>query len=350
VDVFLDADVLYHDPFLNSIHGSELLSMAESGKLTLHMSSVVYEEILNNYQKELEKYFGEIKKAVHNLEKYNLLTDDVEQEVVIKHDIKYHLENLRQFYLNLIDYGVLNIIDYDNSFLPELVKRSLKRIKPFTEAKQEFRDGITWLSYVKYASDHGLEKCHFITNNKNDYCEKGELHPDLKRDSDKFLLYSSIREFVTNSEELSLLKQNLELERWVEEEEIDAGTVCAIIERHAFNQLHSECIFYVENTPTRIKHGFDVYDHTMIDAFGLTIHGVEDDIEIDVVNGSIIINGIIQVGINVDVQERNPLYEPGDEEYFFIGSAEVDLSVEFNLKIKRDYEFVDVEFTRIYQE
>ncbi len=38
--------------------------------------------------------------------------------------------------------GLIHTVHYSNDILPELIRRSIYRIKPFTESKQEFRDAI----------------------------------------------------------------------------------------------------------------------------------------------------------------------------------------------------------------
>ncbi len=98
---------------------------------------------------------------------------------------------------------------------------SINRQKPFTEKKTELKDALIWLTYSDYANSNKLNNCHLLTANCCDFCDLNlikqnqvELHPDLKKDCDKFKVYLNIKEFYkTNSDWLD--SPILEFKHWI---------------------------------------------------------------------------------------------------------------------------------------
>jgi predicted nucleic acid-binding protein len=344
MEIFLDSNIFYSDPFMSSLYNKLLLELSEADGVNLYVSDVVLKESINNFEKKIKEHLEKINKEKEKMER--LVNNEIEISVDVKHDSTYYVNALKSFYDDLIEKGVIQIVGYDNDILPELVERSIKRIKPFSDNKMEFRDAIIWLSYVAFAEENGFEKCHFITRNKNDFANKdGVLHEDLRNDSESFILYNSARELIEqNNEEINTIKRSVELEKWVEEENLinRSDEICRIIETQAFDKVHNECINFIEKQDAEFVMNMDFYDYAYLNAFGLAIHDVES-MNVEVVYGKVIITGKLHAEVHVEVYEYNIMYEPGDEQYFYRGSDSVDLIVEFSLTLSEEYKIKDFE-------
>ena len=99
--------------------------------------------------------------------------------------------------------GIIIRLETKNEFLPEVIERSIKRKKPFTENKQEFRDCLIWLTYADKVESDKLENCFFITTNSSDFYDKeGNLHEDLVQDSKNIKLHKDVHQFMENEDEM----------------------------------------------------------------------------------------------------------------------------------------------------
>jgi len=72
----------------------------------------------------------------------------------------------------------------DNTILLEAANRNLKKLAP-NRVKDSYKDTVNILTLVDYLKQNGNVPCYFVTNNYEDFSEKGKqmnLHPDLKAD------------------------------------------------------------------------------------------------------------------------------------------------------------------------
>lgn len=208
--IFLDSNVFHNDAFLNYQSNKKLVQLAKLKKIKLYISCVVLMEVKNNYEKQLRQYnksITDINSKINRLKQLNL---KAYEEI----EIEAELVKFDKYYENLEKQKIINIIEAPNTLLPELIFRSINRIKPFSESKQEFRDAIIWLTYARLAEEKGLNNCFFITDNFRDFCrdeasserknnekrivgQQWDVHPDLSEDSKRFkILQSSMDVFV----------------------------------------------------------------------------------------------------------------------------------------------------------
>jgi predicted nucleic acid-binding protein len=341
--VFLDSNFCYTDPFMQkNIHNRLLIELAEKEHITLYVSEVVRKEILNNFRKELDKYFGALKTNESKIIK--LLREEDSSPISWKYTVEDYIEELDTFLAELEDKGIIQIVPYSNDMLPELVERSIKRIKPFTDKKLEFRDAIIWLSYVKFANEHKLDHCYLITKNTEDFLKNGELHPDLQKDSTAFTIYKDAQEFIEKSKEVKDLQKFLELEKWVEEKDFPSNpdVIMNLIESQCFDHVYYACSNYLMDKAYSIPIKYDTYDTKWLELYGITFKSASN-IDVEIVLDNIIVSGYLVVEAFFEVNERNPLYEPGEEEYFHLGSDEIDLSIRFSLILNENMNIEDID-------
>ncbi|KIL80718.1 PIN domain-containing protein [Bacillus badius] len=333
MEIFLDSNIIYSDPFMESIYAQQLLKLAELDFVDIYMASVVVEEIKNNYRKQINKEYLTLNKNISNLSKHTY--QNIEKYIVIKKDENYLIEEFNNFYDDLFKRGVIKVLQYPNDILPELINRSIKRIKPFTERKQEFRDAIIWLTYVNYVKENSLVDCHFINNNINDFLEDGKIHPDLKADNNNFIFYRSFREFFSsNNKDLEYVKSEV-LTYFCDEIKYRQSDIFELIYSDHFSTLEIESADYIDNNSDYISTDYSLSGRGYLEPAGLDIVEIKN-YYVDVINNDIIINGSLLVNQQFEVHEYNPLYEPGDDEYFYSGSDEIDLLIEFTVRINTD--------------
>lgn len=347
--VFLDSNFCYTDPFMQeNMYNRILIELAEAGYITLCMSDVVRKEILNNFEKEVKKHFDVIKNNKDKMmQKYMRKTDSPPFEWSLK--VEDYVANLEDRLKQLDEDGTIEMIPFSNDILPELVERSIKRIKPFSESKLEFRDAIIWLSYVAFVEPRELERCYFITANTDDFSKDGKLHPDLVKDSAAFVLYKNAQEFIQKSQEVKELQKVHKLELMIEEIDYpnNPHLIKNMLEEHMyFNEVFSYCSSYLFSHPNRIPLKVETFETEWLELYSMDYKEVEY-IETETVLGNIIITGYLVVEAQFEVNERNPSYEPGDEEFLHMGSDEVDLRVRFSLNLDENLDIVDFDIDDI---
>ncbi|KJD43602.1 PIN domain-containing protein [Paenibacillus terrae] len=242
MNIFLDTTVLYRDPFLSQNLGSGLVKAARNRELRIYISEVVLEEAKRHYLRKVETPIVQLRKAIKDYNSVSLLPEIP----IVLPELNEVAERFEAYYNELMMSNIVKIVPYDNNLLPELVHRSINRIKPFTDKKQEFRDGIIWLSYARLAETEDLTNCFFITNNTSDYFSGkrgGELHPDLKKDSKRFSLFKSL-ESLMFTDMYKEKEQNLQLIQWIENNDLDTDKLLELLEPF-HNDFCEEASIYV---------------------------------------------------------------------------------------------------------
>lgn len=345
MQVFLDSNFCYKDPFMSkNIFNKLLLELAEEAHIKLYMSEVVKKEIINNFEKELTKSLDVIKDHEGKINK--LIKGDLVTPIMWVQTVEHYLMELDSHLTSLEDEGIIEIIPYSNDILPELVDRSIKRIKPFTEKKLEFRDGIIWLSYVEYAKSKNLEGCYLITKNSEDFLKNNEIHPDLLKDSRSFTIYKNAEDFIKNCSEAQSLKKRLD---WVETQDFShhPDEVLDLISTQCFEKVHDACVDYVNKAFSMpLPSNIITFDTEWYELNDIELKEVTQ-IDVSVVLDTIIISGYLGIEADYDVYERNPSYERGELEYFLMGSADANLYVKFSISINEDLEVEDMDIDEI---
>ncbi|MBU5214948.1 PIN domain-containing protein [Heyndrickxia oleronia] len=330
MEVFLDSNIIYSDPFMESIYAQQLLKLAEYDFITIYMSSVVVDEIKSNYRKQINKEFGQLKKNIEILSKHTF--QNIEVYVTLNKEQDYLIQEFDGFYKDLFERKLIHVLDYSNNILPELVNRSISRVKPFTDKKQEFRDAIIWLTYTNYAKENSLVDCHFITNNKSDFLEDGNIHKDLLKDSSDFVFYNSYKEFFSdNNKDLEYVRSEV-LSYWTDELKYMQSDIFDRISYDYYDKIEIETSDFVDRNADYITINHELSSRGSLEPSGIDLIEI-NDYNVSLINNDIIISGSILVNQQFEIYEYNPLYEPGDEEYYYSSSDEVILLVEFTLKI-----------------
>ena len=70
--------------------------------------------------------------------------------------------------------------------IEDVLERDLASRKPFSSSGKGFRDTLVWETIKRYLADLGdQDVVYFVTNNTEDYCLNGVIHPDLATEIEK---------------------------------------------------------------------------------------------------------------------------------------------------------------------
>lgn len=234
--IFLDTNIFFNNWHFKSGDFKFLFNYIENTDSVLLISELVCEEAENIRNRELESIVTVLKQEVKKCAKYNSTLIEFEFDKL--NEEKYSFKSLLNEKASDIIYFA-----YDSIKQSDVVKRALKRIKPFQEGEKGYRDTLIWLSFLSYLSINNIEsEVAFITANKEDFFNsKGDdFHPDLKADIEHLNLKCEIK---TYNSLFSFIKSN------VNKDEHDI-TQSKLLEDHLYTieyELENEAIDFINN-------------------------------------------------------------------------------------------------------
>lgn len=199
--IFLDTNIFFNNWHLKSADFRFLFNYLKNTDSVLLMSELVCEEVENIRIRELESSIEILKKELKRTKKHNLIPLDFDFDKLSAEE--YNIKELLHEKIDKIDF-----ISYENIKQNDVVRRALKKIKPFLESEKGYRDTLIWLSFIEYLSKKEIkDEVIFITNNKTDFFNKdvNDFHDDLKLDIATFKLkcsikpYNSLYSFITEN-------------------------------------------------------------------------------------------------------------------------------------------------------
>jgi len=165
--IFLETNIFYNNWFLKNANFNLLFNFIENTDSTLLMSELVCEEVENIYHRECQSIIDILKQEKKKLDKMVLNPIDLDFETLTPR--KYNFKALLEEKCSNIEYIPYNTIEQS-----VVVKRALKKIRPFQNEEKGYRDTLIWLSFLSYLSEHDIQSgdIYFITNNKDDFFNK----------------------------------------------------------------------------------------------------------------------------------------------------------------------------------
>lgn len=191
VNVFLDSNILFNNPFMDSGFNKKLLEKVAKVKGTVFITNIVYKEVINNYRKLLIKDNDTIKNLNKDLERAHV------ENRISEINIEEMIKKLKNRLDDLNEENKIKILETDNNLLDSAIDRAIKEIKPCSAGKEEIRDSLIWLTYVRKVESEKLENCFFISNNTKDFFSNDgrALHQDLVNDTNRMKAYKSLSDF-----------------------------------------------------------------------------------------------------------------------------------------------------------
>ena len=350
MNIFIDTSILYSNPLWKGVYYSRVLEVSKNKRAKILISRIVLKELRYNFEKKIQKELSDVKKS-NTFFKDNL-TKFQEFEIPNKESC---LSDFDKFYDDLESSFNINILEYSEDLLNPILERAIKREKPFSEKKTELKDAIIWLTYSKYVNNNNLEDCFFLTENCNDFCDFAklkegifELHKDLKKDCDKFTIFTKFQDFYqSNSKYFD--QPEREFEKWFQSIDLSDEYIFNLISNTRFDIITSK-VFDLGN---RINPD-QIFEESHLITFGGYIQIVAatwqrcEDIAAEIVSDYAIISGnlifqtiVVGYGYNTD-------RDHGEEKYPVVGEENVGLKISFNFTLKKDGIPNNFEITDIY--
>ncbi len=184
--LILDTNIIHGDFFLQGPRVSKLCSAAPKLGYELMIPEVVYDEMVDQYRRELEKHFASYERLVS-------LTNRARSGSVVKKLDKVSflqeriIEYQTMFSTRLADLKI-RVIPYPIVDIKSLVSKELLRKKPFKEVKEQgvgYRDALIWETVKSLCrpQEELIDECcqiEFVTDNTADFAySDGDLHSTL---------------------------------------------------------------------------------------------------------------------------------------------------------------------------
>lgn len=198
MNVIIDTNVIVRDLKLKDKKFEILKDYLKKTNSRLLIPSIVLEETLGFYErmlKERTQDYYRIHKKMSNI----LMSSNMENlsQIDFAKETKLY-ENFLRLKLEIQENS---IIKYKNEYLPELVKRAIKRKKPLDIKGQQFRDGLLWLTILDVAKSLENRSLIFISDNVSDFGNKktnslnNELEVEIENLNIKIIYFRTIDDF-----------------------------------------------------------------------------------------------------------------------------------------------------------
>jgi cell fate (sporulation/competence/biofilm development) regulator YlbF (YheA/YmcA/DUF963 family) len=387
MNFFLDTNILFKDPFLLTNYNRQLVELVRTNlelerpdedtleefgldpqfldeEFRIYIASVVYEEAKNHYFKKIKDRFKQLKEINKDITWYM----DSQEEAKFPFTEEQCKQRFDQYYNGLIQDGIVTILPPPNEVTQELIARAIQKKEPFfNNGKNEFRDAVIWLTYATFAEENDLENCYFITDNVTDFSRKADreqtpipLHPELRNDSNKFVMYRSVQDLFTSDNEFKArLEEYNEIKYHLEDMELFTklrklrddvldnefvlsllnnnennllSTIESAIENHIVNRMDVDSLIDDVNFG-----GYLQPNQTWIEVNTVDIHDKE------IAENAVLVSATIKVPYTISVYLYNPVYDTRDEKYEFATDKEVEFTIPISFLINIEHEISNFE-------
>jgi hypothetical protein len=173
VNIFLDANILYTDPFLVKTKLIVLKKLAKTNDANIYICEAVVSEIKRGHLNFIKQNLESLKSAAGKL---NSCIQDQSKKVKIETDFNYFDKQFDDLINFMKTEGIINVIPYCGEIVEQLVDIDMHKKYPFFKLvdgkeKKSIRDAIIWHSYTNYIKKNNKENCYFISDNTKDFAD-----------------------------------------------------------------------------------------------------------------------------------------------------------------------------------
>ncbi len=182
VRVVLDSNILIADFHLSGPLFRQTLDGVQRLGATLIVPRLVADEVKNKYGERLREAARAAEKTAADLGR--LLRREWGDSIDVEEEAARYADWLDKALKRL----KASVPDYPKTAHETVVRRALERRKPFdADGRRGYRDALIWELLLQLAAAPGGELV-FVSNNSNDFAEKGVLHPQLVEDLNQLKL------------------------------------------------------------------------------------------------------------------------------------------------------------------
>ena len=238
--LLLDTNIIHGDFYLQGSRISKLCSAVPRLGYELMIPEVVYDEMVDQYRRELEKHFASYERVVSltNRARSGSAVKRLERVFFLEEKIT---EYRTMFSTRLNDLHI-RVIPYPALDLKTLVSKELLRKKPFKEVKEHgvgYRDALIWetvksLCVPQEELIDERAQIEFLTENTADFADsEGNLHPTLVEELNEKGCLGNCVQLISNVQEFFETQIDKELENL-------ENIKTALLDKGKFNRFNLE--------------------------------------------------------------------------------------------------------------
>lgn len=235
MNIYLDTNILFTDPFFRSDYSRLLLNSSKEKTVCIVIPSICLNEIYYKLTTKAKNLGNEINSKIVELNKWMN-----ESNPTISFDIPKYEQSIKSFYSEKINEEIFIRLDYKSEYFKENLDKAIKKSQPFfTEKKQEFRDALIWSIIRDHAILHKDYKNYFVTSNYSDFWNnvKTDLHPNLKKENGNIVIIDSINKLFELEPELIDSKKKQEFKEWLEKQGVNVEMVQDAVNKYLWNHI-----------------------------------------------------------------------------------------------------------------
>lgn len=375
MNIFLDTNVFWKDPFLTKGKKAILLRLAKHDDVNIYINETVYQELFRGHKTFLEREFKSLSDSFNIIKPFlNSSRDQFFCEI----ELQNLFNDFHNHFSELANEKQLTCISYDSDVLKHLVDVDVYSKAPFikkqeivdkegkktTFNKKEIRDAIIWYSYKLFIQKNNLEDCYFITNNVKDYGASGAkngpkespfpLHPDICNGVN-ITAYKTVHDFLAHKDQQVkefFKEESFHLKVLSEdffdqiEDELKNGLAEELINKFFEAQIHEQTVNFIsEMEPVNIHDdyfmGGYIEPSMSFDFANISFR------EVDIYGDTIAIAVDVEVNIDVNIYLYNPVHDSREDKYEFANTdtVKVEESIVFLISIDTDKNLVTENFS-----
>lgn len=184
MNIFLDTNSIYYDPFFKKGKNRILLNLTKHDDVKIYICKAVYTELFRAHKVFIEQ---QLKAANESMIKLSPFLDKTAQKFIIDIKLDDILNDFHEQFNRFHDENQIEIIEYDRDVLGDVIEADMYEKSPFIRqgsvtnnkgqkvktVHKAVRDAIIWYSYQRFAEKNRLEDCYFISNNTKEFGDIG---------------------------------------------------------------------------------------------------------------------------------------------------------------------------------
>ena len=215
----LDTNIIHGDFHLQGARITKLCNASTKLDYELMTPEVVFDEVVDQFRRELEKHWTSYEKMLSLLGKTKTGSTTKDLDKAAFFEVK--IEEYKSFLTARLEELGISIIPYPEVDIKALVAKEQLRKKPFKEVKEHsvgLRDALIWetiksLCVVDEKLIDTRPQVEFLTENTLDFAEaNGSLHSDLVKELEVQGLSGDCVSLISNTQEFFKTKIDAELE------------------------------------------------------------------------------------------------------------------------------------------
>jgi hypothetical protein len=222
------------------------------------LPDIVFQELPVVYKRRLLEEHGKLRKHRGVFQSLLLSPGEAEARIDFDGEVAAFLANIVAIFSK---YEKSFRVAHPPAILDALISRSVNRVRPFSEGRDEFRDTLLWLAVLDVGQKQHEKNVVFISDNRTDFCDgAGKLHGELLQEAAtngvEVHYYRSISDFVqSHAQEIA---------------EIDEARVLEIMsqvetEPHLLKSLRTD---YLPALQRRLERRYDIAENLqVVDSF-----------------------------------------------------------------------------------